>query len=57
MCALEALLIALIPNGMLALLIVRLGMCVTCFIPSVHVYTDVQYIEGHSHRFNEQTIL
>ena len=37
---LEALLIALIPNGMLAILIVCLGMCVTCFIPSVH---DVEH--------------
>ena len=44
-------------NGVLALLIVCLGMRVTCFIPSVHVHTDVQYIEGHSHRFTEQTIL
>ena len=33
---LEALLIALIPNGMLAILIVCLGERVTCFIPSVH---------------------
>ena len=31
-------------------------MCI-CFIPSVHVHTDVQYIEGCSHRFTEQTIL
>ena len=23
----------------------------------VHVHTDVQYIEGHSHRFTEQTML
>ena len=44
-------------NGVRALLIVCLGMCVTCFVPSVHVHTDVQYIEVHSHRFTEQTIL
>ena len=35
---LEALLIVLIPNGVLALLIVCLGM--TCFMPSVH---DVEH--------------
>ena len=38
MCALEALLIVLIHNGMLAQLIACLGM--TCFIPSVH---DVEH--------------
>ena len=37
---LEALLIALIPNGVLALSIVCLGERVTCFIPSVH---DVEH--------------
>ena len=63
-CALEALLIAQIPNGVLALLIVCLGMCVTGFLPTmcmhVQCYIDsghVQYIEGHLHIFSEQTIL
>ena len=40
MCALEALSLYQSTNGMLALLIVCLGMHVTCFIPSVH---DVEH--------------
>ena len=42
-------------NGVRALLIVCLGIRVTCFIPSVHVHTDAQYMRGiHTDLLNKQ---
>ena len=56
MCALEALLIVLIHKWCASTIDCVSGDACDLFHTQRHVHTDVQYIEGRSRRFTEQTV-